>query len=211
MKITTTPSKEILNMIADEQTKRIRLLADFENNEVLIPMHTADMRVKVPNDYESVIKKVILPPLLVEGRKSDKGLISTSNLRYYVSYNVKPLPICHIFSDSGFICLGGLSMAPFIEPQQILEPLELLLVNNDRIMHGNPHIDRPENLLNDLNEYFKTINLKVDIDLSLNWVENDTLWYISSLVYEKFDNESKRLKIMDDIYKLVFTERNDDS
>lgn len=211
MKITTTPSKEILTMIADEQNKRIRLLANFKNNTTSIPMHTADMRIKVPNDYESVIKKVILPPLLVEGYKSDNGLISTSRLRYYVAYNVKPLPICHIFSDSGFICLGDLSMSPFIEPQQILEPLELLLVNNDRIMHGAPHIDRPENLLTDLNEYFETINLKVDIDLTLNWVENDTLWYISSLVYEKFNNESKRLKVMDDIYKLVFTERNDKS
>lgn len=206
MEITTTPSKEILNMITNEQAKRLKILAELTNGEMLIPMHTADMKIKTPQSVK--IEKIILPPLIVQGRKLKNGLLTTSYLRYYVAYNVKPLPISHIYSDSGFICLGNLAIMPFIESQQILEPLELLLVNNDRIQHGRPHLNLSDDILNELTDYLKDNDIKIDIDLTLDWIENDTLWYISSIVYKHFNNK-KRLNIMDNIYKIVFEERND--
>lgn len=195
-------------MITNEQSKRLKILADLTNDEMQIPMHTADMKIKTPQGVK--IEKIILPPLIVQGRKLKNGLLMTSYLRYYVAYNVKPLPISHIYSDSGFICLGNLAITPFINSQQILEPLELLLVNNDRIQHGRPHIYLSDDTLNELTKYLKDNDIKIDIDPTLNWIENDTLWYISSIVYKQFTDNKKRLNIMDNIYKIVFEERNDD-
>ena len=193
---------EIKNKILTEHQKALSKMLD-EKVAVVLPIHTANMNI-IENGVET-IRKTIIPPLAVYvGDFVVGGKVKSREIKYNILYNKKPLPIAHIYRASGHLCLGSIFVPQFIPAHSPQQPLETLLLHNDRnTSHGNPQLPISEEQRNDLEEIRKTYLPDHKIDFEANWVLNDTLWLMGSYLLETHDKETA-FKIMDDVFKIVF-------
>ena len=213
MKLLDTMPEEVKKLLQTEHQKALRKLLHNREFSNVLPMHTARMMVN------NQLKKVILPPLEIfvdpdipiKNNKISRGAIG-----YRITYNQVAFPLGHVYGSSGYLCLGNIfvpSMIPINSPQQ---PLETLLLHNDRnVNHGNPKIPITNKQREDIRSYLEMqhlptsrthINQIYKYIESTNWVKTDTLWEISAFVLDAVGNENLKLAfyIMDDIFKCVF-------
>lgn len=188
------------------------LVAVVLNNRkyaMIVPMHVANMKIYSPEGDK--LTRVILPDIavflsqnLIRGNK-----VSKQGIGYAVAYNGASFPLAHIYSNSGWLCLGSLFVPAMVSLYTPLAPLETLLVFNDRCMsHGNPRLavskKQREQLESFLLGWFPSFN-DSGIDLTKeNYVVEDTIWRISAFVLEHSDDISTAYARMDDVYRLLF-------
>lgn len=212
MKLNNVIDPAIRRTMESENEKALRKMMHNRDLSTIIPMHTANMSI-YSFDTDERIQKTIIPELAIYIDKNgikDKQL-SRSSITYRIAYNNAPIPLSHVYNDSGSLCLGNIfvpALVPLHSPQL---PLETLFLHNDRNMHhGNPKLsissDLEHKIKTTLDKMMQEYNGKpfpLEIEASINWVKYDILWQIGAEMLKSFP-KNKAFENMDVIFKMIF-------
>lgn len=212
MKLNNVIDPAIRRTLESENEKALRKMMHNRDLSTIIPMHTANMSIYSFNTGEQ-IQKTIIPELAIyidkNGIRDEQ--ISRSSITYRIAYNNAPIPLSHVYNDSGSLCLGNIfvpALVPLHSPQL---PLETLFLHNDRNMnHGNPKLPISSELEHRIKTTLDRMTLEyngrqfpLEIKDSDNWVKYDILWRIGAEMLELFPKK-KAFENMDVIFKMIF-------
>lgn len=212
MKLNNVIDPAIRRTLESENEKALRKIMHHRDLSTIIPMHTANMSIYSFNTDEQ-IQKTIIPELAIYIDKNgirDKQ-ISRSSITYRIAYNNAPIPLSHVYNDSGSLCLGNIFVPALIPLHSPQLPLETLFLHNDRNMnHGNPKLpisyDLERKIKKTLDEMMQEYNGKpfpLEFEDSINWVKYDILWQIGAEMLKAFPKD-KAFENMDIIFKMIF-------
>ena len=178
-----------------------------DKQSILIPMHTANMRMLDTENGGTSIRRTIIPEVLITVNPSaiKDGMISRHGLHYTIAQNKQAFPIAHVYSGGGSLCLGGIFVPAFIPKYSPQQPLETLFLHNDRhVSHGNPQLPVSEEQRRAIVEIVYSLNKVFPIDVHHDeWVKKDTLWRIGEYMLNHYTKE-QAFKIMNDIFIILF-------
>lgn len=208
--------EEIKQSLKSEAEKAFESLIDSDSiQSVVIPVHTSNMRVL--EDGRDKIEKVIVPAMRViipDAAIQDNHLV-TRSLKYIMDDPFKQrrrvsLPISHVFR-SGSLCLGTIFVPQLIPSYSPMQPIETLLLANDRNMsHGNPRLAplrRNRLAILDLtSQYVYDEQTQQDILNTSNWATNDLLWRITNRLLEHTDNKDQAFALANRLFALAFAD-----
>lgn len=160
-----------------------------------VGIHTVRMNIN------GIIKETIIPALSVSIPKITKKGVQSSNIDYRMNINGQPLPFAHIYAGSGHLCLGNIPVPPYISPYNLMAPLEILFLYNDRnSSHGGAHITLTPEQERQLDSYCNENNLE---KISDSYVENDVIWDLCAQLLEQNDKEIAYKKA-EKLFEIVF-------
>lgn len=215
MKLTNIIDPAIRRTMESENEKALRKMMHNRDLSTIIPMHTANMNIYQEFSNEPQIRPTIIPELAIyidkNGIKDDQ--LSRNSITYRIAYNNAPIPLSHVYNDSGSLCLGNIFVPAFVSIHSPQLPLETLFLHNDRNMnHGNPklpvscELERKIKITLDrmMQEYNgRPFPFPLRIEDSVNWVQYDILWQIGSEMLKSFPKK-KAFENMDVIFKMIF-------
>lgn len=208
MKISDTLEQRLKNTLESENERALRRMMR-DKQSILIPMHTANMRMLDTDEHgsETSIRRTIIPEVLITVNPTavKDGMISRHGLHYTIAQNKQAFPIAHVYSGGGSLCLGGIFVPAFIPKYSPQQPLETLFLHNDRhVSHGNPQLPVSDEQRQAIVEIVYTLNKVFPIDVHHNeWVKKDTLWRIGEYMLNHYPKE-QAFKIMNDIFIILF-------
>lgn len=208
MKISDTLEQRLKNTLESENERALRRMMR-DKQSILIPMHTANMRMLDTDEQgsETSIRRTIIPEVLITINPTavQDGMISRHGLYYTLAQNKQAFPIAHVYSGGGSLCLGGIFVPAFIPKYSPQQPLETLFLHNDRhVSHGNPQLPVSDEQRQAIVEIVYTLNKVFPIDVHHNdWVKKDTLWRIGEYMLNHYPKE-QAFKIMSDIFIILF-------
>lgn len=208
MKISDTLEQRLKNTLETENERALRRMMR-DKQSILIPMHTANMRMLDTDEHgsETSIRRTIIPEVLITVNPTavKDGMISRHGLHYTIAQNKQAFPIAHVYSGGGSLCLGGIFVPAFIPKYSPQQPLETLFLHNDRhVSHGNPQLPVSDEQRQAIVEIVYTLNKVFPIDVHHNeWVKKDTLWRIGEYMLNHYPKE-QAFKIMNDIFIILF-------
>lgn len=208
MKISDTLEQRLKNTLESENERALRRMMR-DKQSILIPMHTANMRMLDTDERgsETSIRRTVIPEVLITINPTavQDGMISRHGLYYTLAQNKQAFPIAHVYSGGGSLCLGGIFVPAFIPKYSPQQPLETLFLHNDRhVSHGNPQLPVSDEQRQAIVEIVYTLNKVFPIDVHHNeWVKKDTLWRIGEYMLNHYPKE-QAFKIMNDIFIILF-------
>ena len=208
MKISDTLEQRLKNTLESENERALRRMMR-DKQSILIPMHTANMRMLDTDEHgsETSIRRTVIPEVLITINPTavQDGMISRHGLYYTLAQNKQAFPIAHVYSGGGSLCLGGIFVPAFIPKYSPQQPLETLFLHNDRhVSHGNPQLPVSDEQRQAIVEIVYTLNKVFPIDVHHNdWVKKDTLWRIGEYMLNHYTKE-QAFKIMNDIFIILF-------
>lgn len=208
MKISDTLEQRLKNTLESENERALRRMMR-DKQSILIPMHTANMRMLDTDEHgsETSIRRTVIPEVLITINPTavKDGMISRHGLYYTLAQNKQAFPIAHVYSGGGSLCLGGIFVPAFIPKYSPQQPLETLLLHNDRhVSHGNPQLPVSEEQRRAIIEIVYSLNKVFPIDVHHDeWVKKDTLWRIGEYMLNHYTKE-QAFKIMNDIFIILF-------
>ena len=208
MKISDTLEQRLKNTLVSENERALRRMMR-DKQSILIPMHTANMRMLDTDEHNSgtSIRRTIIPEVLITVNPSaiKDGMISRHGLHYTIAQNKQAFPIAHVYSGGGSLCLGGIFVPAFIPKYSPQQPLETLFLHNDRhVSHGNPQLPVSEEQRRAIIEIVYSLDKVFPIDVHHDeWVKRDTLWRIGEYMLNHYTKE-QAFKIMNDIFIILF-------
>lgn len=208
MKISDTLEQRLKNTLESENERALRRMMR-DKQSILIPMHTANMRMLDTDEHgsETSIRRTVIPEVLITINPTavKDGMISRHGLHYTLAQNKQAFPIAHVYSGGGSLCLGGIFVPAFIPKYSPQQPLETLFLHNDRhVSHGNPQLPVSDEQRQAIVEIVYTLNKVFPIDVHHNeWVKKDTLWRIGEYMLNHYPKE-QAFKIMNDIFIILF-------
>ena len=208
MKISDTLEQRLKNTLESENERALRRMMR-DKQSILIPMHTANMRMLDSDEHgsETSIRRTVIPEVLITINPTavKDGMISRHGLHYTIAQNKQAFPIAHVYSGGGSLCLGGIFVPAFIPKYSPQQPLETLFLHNDRhVSHGNPQLPVSDEQRQAIVEIVYTLNKVFPIDVHHNdWVKKDTLWRIGEYMLNHYPKE-QAFKIMNDIFIILF-------
>ena len=208
MKISDTLEQRLKNTLESENERALRRMMR-DKQSILIPMHTANMRMLDTDEHgsETSIRRTVIPEVLITINPTavKDGMISRHGLHYTIAQNKQAFPIAHVYSGGGSLCLGGIFVPAFIPKYSPQQPLETLFLHNDRhVSHGNPQLPVSDEQRQAIVEIVYTLNKVFPIDVHHNdWVKKDTLWRIGEYMLNHYPKE-QAFKIMNDIFIILF-------
>lgn len=208
MKISDTLEQRLKNTLESENERALRRMMR-DKQSLLIPMHTANMRMLDTDEYNSgtSIRRTIIPEVLITVNPTaiQDGMMSRHGLYYTLAQNKQAFPIAHVYSGGGSLCLGGIFVPAFIPKYSPQQPLETLFLHNDRhVSHGNPQLPVSEEQRRVIIEIVYSLNKVFPIDVHHDeWVKRDTLWRIGEYMLNHYTKE-QAFKIMNDIFIILF-------
>ena len=126
-------------------------------------------------------------------------------------YTGRPFPYGHIFSSSGYVCLGSIFVPSTVSVHNPQQPLETLFLHNDRNTgHGGASITVTEKIIEDVKESltYHDIEFTNDVERTFvsktNILKNDALWILSADVVRQIPDMLVATDIMDHIFRIVF-------
>lgn len=212
MKLSNIIDPAIRRNMESENEKALRKILHNRDLSTIIPMHTANMRI-YSDSLDDPVRPTIIPELSIyidkHGIKNDQ--LSRTAITYRIAYNNAPIPLSHVYNDSGSLCLGNIFVPALVPLQSPQLPLETLFLHNDRNMnHGNPKLeisndlaDKIQHTLDTMMQEYKGELFPIRIDKSVNWVKYDILWQIGAHMLSIFPKKSAFAN-MDIIFKLIF-------
>lgn len=208
MKISDTLEQRLKNTLESENERALRRMMR-DKQSILIPMHTANMRMLDSDEHgsETSIRRTVIPEVLITINPTavQDGMISRHGLYYTLAQNKQAFPIAHVYSGGGSLCLGGIFVPAFIPKYSPQQPLETLFLHNDRhVSHGNPQLPVSDKQRQAIVEIVYTLNKVFPIDVHHDeWVKKDTLWRIGEYMLNHYTKE-QAFKIMNDIFIILF-------
>lgn len=187
--------------------KQLNILCTF-------PVRAVRMKILRDMDEEEIFHTVIIPAVDVYATERailKKGFLKRDALSYFVSGTHKAFPYGHVYTDSGYVCLGSIFVPSAVPEYSAAMPIETLFLHNDRnLSHGNSHlfIDREmakdiESVmrLHHINPSFFARKVRDGVDI----IRNDEIWNLSADVVEQ-KTLPEALSIMESIYSIIFRE-----
>lgn len=166
------------------------------NSAYNVGMHTARMNIN------GTIKKTIIPPLrLFISRITSEGVVS-SQIDYRVTYNNQTFPLGHVYGASGYLCLGNIPVPPFVKPTDLMTPLEILFLYNDRVLHGSPKLNISEQQHKALVTWAMKHNIAINATRH-EYIKKDVLWDIGARLLQMYDIETA-YEQADIMFKITF-------
>jgi len=172
-------------------------LARREKRAYRVGMHTANMKIM------GEVRKTIIPSMdLYISDVTNKGVIS-SHIEYRISYNNTTMPFGHVYGQSGCLCLGNIPVPPFVDPHNLMDPLETLFLYNDRnINHGGAKLPITPKQDDAVRQLATCYNIEVNTQ-DCHYIENDTVWDLCAQLLEKY-NIFDAFSIADKLFTIVF-------
>lgn len=172
-------------------------LARREKRAYHVGMHTANMKIM------GEVRKTIIPSMdLYISDVTNKGVIS-SHIEYRISYNNTTMPFGHVYGQSGCLCLGNIPVPPFVDPHNLMDPLETLFLYNDRnINHGGAKLPITPEQDRAVRRLATCYNIEVNTQ-DCHYIENDTVWDLCAQLLEKY-NIFDAFLIADKLFTIVF-------
>lgn len=208
MKISDTLEQRLKNTLESENERALRRMMR-DKQSILIPMHTANMRMLDTDEpgSETSIRRTVIPEVLITINPTavQDDMISRHGLYYTLAQNKQAFPIAHVYSGGGSLCLGGIFVPAFIPKYSPQQPLETLFLHNDRhVSHGNPQLPVSDEQRRAIIEIVYSLNKVFPIDVHHDeWVKKDTLWRIGEYMLNHYTKE-QAFKIMNDIFIILF-------
>lgn len=212
MKLTNIIDPAIKRTMESENEKALRKMMHNRELSTIIPMHTANMNIYADGN-EPQIRPTIIPELAIYIDKSriKNGQLSRNSITYRIAYNNAPIPLSHVYNDSGSLCLGNIFVPAFVPLHSPQLPLETLFLHNDRNMaHGNPKLPisrelehRIKTTLDRMTLEYNGRSFPLEFKESVNWVKYDILWQIGAEMLKLFPKE-KAFENMNVIFKMIF-------
>lgn len=205
--------QEVLDMIKTEHEKALDEL--FQDHRIYrLPMRIANMRVLRDVGDNDKIEPVILPPTLVSVPKKNflpDGMMYSNDIRYIIENTTYPFPLAHIYKDSGYVCLGNIFVPSKISRFNPSQPLETLLLHNDRnLLHGGAYLSISKTAVQNIYGILTnakipiTSNIKAHLNEYENLIQHDTLWVLSADVLAHATNIIEAYWLMTTIYTYIF-------
>lgn len=220
MKISKAIDKAVMNALESEHEKALNQLL-YHNKEFsnILPMHTANMNIMINESTgECAIRPVIIPEIAIyidamgirdDADKRYKG-ISRDKIEYHIVSNNASFPLSHVYSHSGYLCLGNIFVPPYVPLHSPQQPLETLFLHNDRnYHHGGPELMVTQSMVSDIKMILlyslpKSSYKKIPIELIPgNWVINDKIWHLSAWILTSLPKDMA-FNLMQKIYNIVF-------
>lgn len=208
MKISNTLEQRLKNTLESENERALRRMMR-DKQSILIPMHTANMRMLDTDEpgSETSIRRTVIPEVLITINPTavQDDMISRYGLYYTLAQNKQAFPIAHVYSGGGSLCLGSIFVPAFIPKYSPQQPLETLFLHNDRhVSHGNPQLPVSDEQRRAIIEIVYSLNKVFPIDVHHDeWVKKDTLWRIGEYMLNHYTKE-QAFKIMNDIFIILF-------
>lgn len=208
MKISDTLEQRLKNTLESENERALRRMMR-DKQSILIPMHTANMRMLDTDESGSgtSIRRTIIPEVLINVNPTSiqDGMISRHGLYYTLAQNNRAFPIAHVYSGGGSLCLGNIFVPAFIPKYSPQQPLETLFLHNDRhVSHGNPQLPVSAAKRRAIIDIVYSLTNSFPIDIHHDeWVKKDTLWRIGEYMLNHYPKEHA-FKIMNDIFIILF-------
>lgn len=180
-----------------------------------MPVRAVKMKILETQDKEK-FHTVIIPAVdIYTTNKAElkKGFLKRESLAFFISGTKKVFPYGHIYANSGYICLGTIFVPSAIPEKSPAMPIETLFLHNDRnLSHGDSHLFINWEQSIAVNNIIKNANIKLSklakvvIEKPKNdIIKNDEIWCLSADVVEQ-KPLPEALRIMSDIYKVIFAE-----
>lgn len=212
-KLDTIPN-EVLDHIRSEHERALAKVLTGDRAIAKLPSRIAQMRILRPNEKNTSIESVVVPPVhayIAKDRMIDNTSLTTAAIRYVLPYTGKPFPYGHIFSSSGYVCLGNIFVPSTVSIYNPQQPLETLFLHNDRNTgHGGASITVTEKIIGRVKESLDFHNIKFTEDAKRTFVsqqnllKNDALWILSADVVRQAPDILVATDIMDHIFRIVF-------
>lgn len=218
MKVTTKIDPNILRTMESENKKALRQILHNRDLSTIIPIHTANMSIYKPENDDRNLPKIrptIIPPLAIyiDTKGIKNGKLSRASITYRIAYNNNPIPLSHVYNNSGSLCLGSIFVPAFVPVHSPQLPLETLFLHNDRnVNHGQPKLKLTQKQLLEIKLVLNSMMIpdknyiknKFPIDVTQSdWIATDMLWQIGAEMLELFPKH-KALYNMNIIFQLVF-------
>lgn len=139
------------------------------------------------------------------------GYLKRDAISFFVAGTHVPLPYGHIYSDSGYVCLGSIFVPSGIPERAVTMPIETLFLHNDRnLSHGNSHLYISKDQRKEIVRIIERSNIHIQKDTlaacvvpSRDIIANDEIWNLSADVVEQ-RSLPDALTIMEEIYAVIF-------
>lgn len=209
MKKTKEATPELLEAIKSVHERALSAMLHDKSIAQIIPIHTAMMKVLLPDGNTDTIQTII-PEMAIYVKTKSQTTVARDAIEYRITYNNVPFPLAHVYGSSGYLCLGSVYVPPVVPIHSPQLPLETLFLYNDRVLsHGNPSIPLTNTQKQEISAYMKQVFPKFsnfDVDLTVaNWVANDTLWRLGNYVLTNTETVDDAYNIMENVFKLIFT------
>lgn len=214
MKKLDTIPKEVLEHIQSEHERALSKILTSDTAIAKLPARPVQMRILRPGQENSAIETVIAPPVNAYIQKSgiiDGTLLATREIRYVLPYTGKPFPYGHIFSSSGYVCLGSIFVPSTVSIYNPQQPLETLFLHNDRNTgHGGASITINKGIVEKVIESLDFYNMELSRDAErtlvsgTNILKNDALWILSADIVKQTSDKLLATDIMDRLFQIVF-------
>lgn len=208
--------EELLNFLKnrDEQKEYEKLNIFCTHPVKVVKMKVLNNHFKQKAGKMEGFRMVIIPAIdiYVSNRPYLKdGYLKREALSFFVSGTRVPLPYGHIYSESGYVCLGNIFVPSAVPKKAVTMPIETLFLHNDRnLSHGNSclYIDKAKYEAVNRILFKNNIDIRKDTLSSYvipgrNIIKNDEIWNLSADVLEQ-KSLPNALKIMTEIYAVIF-------
>ena len=201
-KLTKIP-ENIKDQFKTAHQKALMAVLRGKKDSIIIPAHVVKMRIKM-GDTEQVTDTII-PDIAVYISDDAGDIIYRDNIVYRVALNNTPFPMAHVYSSSGYLCLGSIFVPSQLPREAIMTPLETLFLHNDRIMHGNPQLPVTKEQRQELEEAVLYYFPQCPTDFNENFLREDTVWKLGNYVLENAENREIAVEIMQHFFRIIFT------
>lgn len=205
---------EVLEHIQSEHERALaKILAD-DTAIAKLPARPVQMKIMRPNQDYAKIETVIAPPVNIYISKDniiDGHLLNTQAIRYVLPYTGEPFPYAHVFSSSGYVCLGSIFVPSTVSIYNPQQPLETLFLHNDaNTNHGGASITINQTVIEDIIQLLDSFDIELSHDSEStllpkqNLLKNDALWILSADIVQQTKNILSAINIMDGVFRIVF-------
>lgn len=218
MELVDKMPNDIKNALMSKAQKALRDAIASRQYAAVLPSHTANMRVEIGDSGNDHIVPIIVPAIniYIDPQGYLDGKIDQSSIGYRLHEGNKPFPLAHVFSDSGYLCLGTIfvpQLVPYHSPQQ---PLETLFLANDRNMsHGHPVLRVTKAQANAVIDLMRHANREAVLDPQLvnlirtesNWAVHDVLWQVTNWLLVNACDKQHAMTTAQQIFKMLFNKK----
>lgn len=208
--------KEVPNdllLYLDQNRQRINTKFEKQDTFCIMPVRAVRMKVLTERNTEEY-RTVIIPSvkICVTGKAILKnGFLRRSALSYYVAGTGQAFPYGHIYSNTGFICLGSVFVPSAVPEKSPALPIETLFLHNDRnLNHGRAELFIYKKQADEICKLMQSTGIhlsgraKTVTECPKNsLIAHDEIWILSADVAAQ-KPLPEALGIMSEVYDIVF-------